>query len=77
MRHEIKLKRNFNAGRGAQVNPNNPFENRIKSTEVDEIWIDDELPEVKTRIVDTHPTAPRCASNEFSIQIGEISRFDS
>lgn len=42
-------------GRGAQINPPNPFEDRIYSTDVDEIWYDEELPTVKTRIVNTDP----------------------
>ena len=55
MRNEIKISRDLVFGRGAQINPNNPFENRVKSTDIDEIWIDDDLPTVKTRIVDTYP----------------------
>jgi DNA repair photolyase len=55
MIREIKISREINLGRGAQINPNNPFLKTVKSTEIDEIWIDEELPEVKTRIVDTYP----------------------
>lgn len=55
MQREIRISRELIHGRGAQVNPNNPFENRVKSTDVDEVWIDEELPTTKTRIVDTFP----------------------
>ena len=55
MRQEIKISRDLVVGRGAQINPTNPFENRVKSTDVDEVWIDNELPTAKTRIVDTFP----------------------
>ena len=55
MRREIKISRDINLGRGAQINPNNPFGNTVKSTDIDEIWIAEELPSVKTRIVDTYP----------------------
>lgn len=54
MRQEIKISRDLNIGRGAQINPNNPFVSTVKSTEIDEIWIDEELQPVKTRIVDTY-----------------------
>ena len=55
MRTEIRLKRNLLQGRGAQINPDNPFENRRKSTDLDEVWNDTDLPAVKTRIVNTFP----------------------
>ncbi|MDF1695158.1 MAG: PA0069 family radical SAM protein [Saprospiraceae bacterium] len=55
MRREIRISRDVISGRGAQINPNNPFENRVKSTDIDEVWIDNELPVTKTRIVDTFP----------------------
>jgi len=55
MRRKIKISRDLIRGRGAQINPNNPFENRVKSTDIDEVWIDEELPATKTRIVDTYP----------------------
>ena len=55
MRREIRISRNIHAGRGAQINPDNPFENRVKSTALDETWIDHDLPTTKTRIVDTYP----------------------
>lgn len=55
MRHEIKISRDLLHGRGAQINPNNPFENRVKSTDIDENWFDEDLPVTKTRIVDTFP----------------------
>jgi len=55
MRTKIKIKKNLIHGRGAQINPPNPFENRTISTEPDEIWIDRDLPITKTRIVNTYP----------------------
>ncbi|MFT4536188.1 MAG: DNA repair photolyase [Saprospiraceae bacterium] len=55
MKNEIRIKKDFIQGRGAQINPDNPFENRTKSKELDETWIDNDLPVVKTRIVNTYP----------------------
>ena len=48
-RREIVVK-----GRGAQVNPTIPFENRIRSTDLDHIW-EDEVVSPKTRVIDTYP----------------------
>ena len=55
MKYEIKIKKDFIQGRGAQINPDNPFENRTKSKELDEIWIDKDLPILKTRLINTYP----------------------
>lgn len=55
MRTRIKIRKDYISGRGAQINPSNPYENRTKSTEIDEIWNDEELPLIKTRIINTYP----------------------
>ena len=51
----IATRKNIIRGRGAQINPDNPFDRIIRSKEIDESWYDDDLPEVKTRIIDTYP----------------------
>ncbi len=55
MKSEIKRRKDHIHGRGVQINPPNPYENRIKSTEPDQIWIDHDLPITKTRIIDRYP----------------------
>jgi len=55
MRSSIRKSKKFIRGRGAQINPDNPFENRIKSTDIDQNWYDDEVPIIKTRIINTYP----------------------
>lgn len=52
---QVKVKKRFIQGRGVQINPDNPFVNRTKSLEPDEIWNDTDLKPTKTRIVNTFP----------------------
>lgn len=55
MRTETKSKNNMLKGRGAQINPDNPFSSTVKSTDIDEVFYDNEIPDLKTRVVETHP----------------------
>ena len=55
MKNFVQIDRDIVRGRGAQINPDNPYDNRTKSKESDEMWIDQDLPVTKTRVINTYP----------------------
>ena len=55
MKSQYDLTKSIIQGRGAQINPDNPYSGRHQSADIDEVWSDEELPISKTRIVNTFP----------------------
>lgn len=56
MRFDLPVSNQYFKGRGAQLNPSNPFSNEVRSKDiVVQYEGDDELPELKTKVIDTFP----------------------